>query len=213
MPTATRSIYKTVNIYATGPRGNTGTDLSRTSPGERSSREIFRLHYNKIYRYAYFKLGSVEDAEDVAATVFLEMVRRLADFEVREGASLSSWLFRIAHNLVVNKIRGRTREEKNLHKLLPGDMRPVDDCEKVVEALDQEELLAALRCLTEAQRSVLIMRFANEMSIKEVSEVLGKPESAVKALQRRALVTLKRKMANSCAKSALLEMAEAGEGR
>ncbi len=176
-------------------------------------KEIFRHHYDKIYRYAYFKLGSVEDVEDVAAAVFLEMVRRLADFEVREGASLSSWLFRIAHNLVVNKIRGRTREQKSLHKLMLWEMRPVDDCEKVVEAMDQEELLAALQCLTEAQRSVLIMRFANEMSIKEVCAVLGKPESAVKALQRRALVTLKRRMANSRTKSALLEMAEAGEGR
>ncbi len=173
--------------------------------------EIFRLHYDKIYRYAYFKLGSIEDAEDVAATVFTEMVQRLQDFEIRKGASLSSWLFRIAHNLVVNKIRAHTREEKNLHKLVGTGTRPEDDCEKVIESLNAREMLAALQCLTETQRSVLIMRFADEMSIAEVGEVLGKPISAVKALQRRALAKLERRMSVSRKGHAVLELAKAEE--
>ncbi len=174
--------------------------------------EIFHQHYDKIYRYAYFKLGSVEDAEDVASTVFLEMVQRLGDFEAREGASISSWLFRIAHNLAVNKIRSRVREEKGIHKMASA-MHPEDDCERVIEALEAEEILGALDCLTETQRTVLVLRFANEMSIKEVCAALGKPETAVKALQRRALVTLKRRMGRSRTGTAVRELAEAGEGQ
>ncbi len=175
--------------------------------------EIFRQHYDKIYRYAYFKLGSVEDAEDVAATVFMEMVQRLADFEVRDGASISSWLFRIAHNLAVNRIRSRVREEKGMHLLTQDSLQPEDDCERVIEALEAEEILGALDCLTETQRTVLVLRFANEMSIKEVCAALDKPETAVKALQRRALTRLKRRMAGSRSAAVLTELAEAGESQ
>ncbi len=193
-------------------QGDSAELIRRAKALEREAlEEIFRLHYEKIYRYSYFKLGSVEDAEDVAATVFLEMVQRLADFEVREGASLASWLFRIAHNLVVNKIRGRVREERGIHRLVSEGPLPEDDCEKVLEAMGAEEILGAMDSLTEAQRTVIALRFANEMSIKEVCAAIGKPETAVKALQRRALLTLKRRMRSSVAEAPLTELAEAGE--
>jgi RNA polymerase sigma-70 factor (ECF subfamily) len=158
--------------------------------------ELFLLYYDRIYRYAYFKLGAVEEAEDVAGQVFLEMIGRIKRFRWREGATFASWLFSIAHNLCVSHLRSRKWDgERYARAWLQAGYEPEDWlCETVMGILQTEDLMRAYARLTDIQRSVLALRFSEGLSLEETGRVLGRRVTAVKALQRRALCSLRRHM-------------------
>jgi RNA polymerase sigma-70 factor (ECF subfamily) len=158
--------------------------------------EIFLLYHDRIYRYAYFKLGAVEEAEDVAGQVFLEMIGRIGKFRWREGATFASWLFSIAHNLCVSILRNRKRDEVRYARAwLHAGPEPDDRlCDTVMGILQTEDLMRAYARLTDIQRSVLALRFSEGLSLEETGRILGRRVTAVKALQRRALCSLRRHM-------------------
>jgi len=150
---------------------------------------IYDQYSVKIYNYIYHRIGDAHVAEDLTAEVFLKMleaVKASAGWRI----SLSGWLYRIAHNLVVDYFRRKPRREG-----LPLDeqlMAAQDDSAHLERVLAQQRLRAAIRRLTEDQQQVIILKFVEEMSNAEVAEILGKTEGAVKALQHRALAALRR---------------------
>jgi len=154
--------------------------------------EIYDLYSRKIHSYIYRRLGDVHLAEDLTAEVFLKMLEA-AQSRKFARTSLSAWLYRIAHNLVVDHFRSQPQSEVE-----PWDERlraAVDDPTVVVEAkLAQQGLRAALSHLTQEQQQVIVLRFGEGLSAPQVAGVLGKSEGAVRALQHRALGTLRRTM-------------------
>lgn len=152
--------------------------------------QLYENHFDKIYRYVALRIGNKTEAEDVTQQVFLNALRSISSFKWK-GTPVSAWLFRIAHNLVVDYLR---KEKKQATTPLDESLVSSDSSPQLVaeHRLDIEQLTSATQRLTEAQREVISLRFAGELSVAEVAKVMGKSEGAVKALQHSAIVALRR---------------------
>lgn len=151
--------------------------------------QLYEEHFDKIYRYVTFKIGNETEAEDMTQQVFLNALHSISSFKWK-GIPFSAWLFRIAHNQVVDYFRSKKRTAVPLDEsLASNDNNP----QLIVEQkLDIEQLLLATKQLTGAQREVISLRFAGELSIAQVAKAMGKSQGAVKALQHSAIVALRK---------------------
>ncbi len=151
--------------------------------------EIYDRYAARIYNYIYYRLGDARLAEDLTGSVFVKMLEAIRR-DKSWNTSFSGWLYRIAHNLVVDHFR-RNREDTvsvDDHPLV-SDLDPV----KLVEhRLESERLRRAIAQLTDEQAMVITCKFVNGFSNAEVAEMLGKTEGAVKSLQFRAVASLRR---------------------
>jgi RNA polymerase sigma-70 factor (ECF subfamily) len=151
--------------------------------------QLYEGYFDRIYRYITLKIGDAVEAEDLTQQVFLNSLRSISSFKWR-GRPFSAWLYRIAHNQVVDYLRKKKRTDLPLEETLAGGG---DDPRLAAERkLDVEQVLAASRQLTEAQREVISLRFTSELSIAQVAEVMGKSQGAVKALQHSGIVALRK---------------------
>jgi len=150
---------------------------------------MFEQYYDKIARYAYVHIGDRMAAEDIAGEVFLKALEALPSYHER-GLPMSAWLFRIAHNLVVDHLRQRERhgsaplDEANL----PLDASPAALAESRIEMARVKE---AMQRLSPAQQEVVRLRFLAELSSKEVAAVMGKSDGAVREMQSAAIARLR----------------------
>jgi RNA polymerase sigma-70 factor (ECF subfamily) len=143
---------------------------------------------DQIFAYIYTLTRDRELAEDVTAATFAKGFEELPRFEWR-GVPYSSWLYRVASNLVA-----RQRRRPAWIELSPGlasdDESPLD----VVEKRDRAETVRdAVRALPTDQRQAVVLRFAGEMHNREIAEIMGRSEGAVKLLTFRALITLRKR--------------------
>jgi len=151
--------------------------------------QLYEEHFDKIYRYVTFKIGNETEAEDMTQQVFLNALKSISSFKWK-GIPFSAWLFRIAHNQVVDYLRSKKRTTVPLDEsLVSNDNNPQLLTE---QKLDIEQLILATEKLTEAQRDVISLRFAGELSIAQVAKAMGKSQGAVKALQHSAIVALRK---------------------
>ncbi|MBN1692941.1 MAG: sigma-70 family RNA polymerase sigma factor, partial [Dehalococcoidales bacterium] len=134
------------------------------------------------------------EAEDMTQQVFLNALKSISSYRFK-GMPFSSWLYRIAHNQVVDYYRKKSKQATvPLDESLPIPARG-DDPERLTEKkIEIHELVMATRHLTEAQQEVISLRFAAELSIAEVAGVMGRSEGAVKALQHSAIVALRKQL-------------------
>jgi RNA polymerase sigma-70 factor (ECF subfamily) len=150
---------------------------------------LYEEYFDRIYRYITLKMGDAVEAEDLTQQVFLNSLRSISSFRWK-GKPFSAWLYRIAHNQVVDYLRKKKRSDLPLEETLAGGG---DNPQLAAERkLDIEQVLAAAQHLTEAQREVISLRFTSELSIAQVAEVMGKSQGAVKALQHSGIVALRR---------------------
>jgi RNA polymerase sigma-70 factor (ECF subfamily) len=157
---------------------------------EEAFSELYELYFDKIYRYISLKIGNHIEAEDMTQQVFIKALHSISSYKWR-GLPFSAWLFRIAHNLVVDHFRKQTRQP--VSALDDTVMAADDNPEKLVELkLDIEKLAVAVKKLTPAQQEVIALRFSGEFPIAQVAEIMGKSEGAVKALQHSAVVSLRK---------------------
>jgi len=151
---------------------------------------VYDQYAGRIYKYVYRYLGDATLSEDLTGEVF---TRLLSAIQRGKGprTNLSAWLYRVAHNLVVDHFRHRSRMEGL--PLEEGLMAAPDDPTAVVEKrLAQQQLRAAISLLTPAQQQVIVLKFIEGFSNREVGEILEKREGAIKSLQHRALASLQR---------------------
>jgi len=143
----------------------------------------------ELYRYAYRLTGHAEDSEDILAEAFIRLLRALQTTD-RSITSIRAYLYRVVHNLAVDGFRTQKWIDPaaDISSLQTG----TGPLEKVEGVLAAERVRAALWQLTDLQRQVILLRFVQELSYKEIAEVLQKPEGAVKALRRRGLESLRR---------------------
>lgn len=152
--------------------------------------KLYDMFFNRIYSYVYYKVGDTTEAEDLTEQVFMKALEAIDKFEWK-GVPFSSWLFRIASNVVIDYYRTRSRVT----------MVPVEDFavelgetesseEAAIKKLSQEKLYIAISRLTEEQQQVIILKFLTNLSNAEIANTLGKTAGAVKALQHRALRAL-----------------------
>jgi RNA polymerase sigma-70 factor (ECF subfamily) len=153
--------------------------------------ELYDRYAPRIYAYIYRRVSDAHLAEDLTADAFVRVMLAIQS-ERLWHTSFQSWLYRIAHNLVVDHYRRRPPVASEL-KLDEGLVASSDDpASALAEQLAQERLGAAIKRLTLDQQQVLALRFGEGLTARETAEVVEKTVGAVEALQHRALAALRR---------------------
>jgi RNA polymerase sigma-70 factor, ECF subfamily len=166
--------------------------LGRASQGDREAfGQLYERYVERIFNYVYYRTGNLHDAEDLTARVFQRAMNHIKNYTDR-GVPFSAWLYRIAHNLVANWHRDRSRKQE-----IPLDDLPViptkgDHPERnLVRSQEQESLLRMIRRLPPERQNLLILKFVENMSNAEIGEIMGRSEGAVKSLYHRTLLSLR----------------------
>lgn len=152
--------------------------------------QLYDEHFDRIYRYIYFRVNNQAEAEDLTQEVFVKALQAIGSYKWRE-APFASWLFRIAHNQVIDYIRKQAKHKRTT--LEEAATVSVEDPVAMTEQRSEiEELTAALKKLPPAQQEVISLRFIAELPIAEVARTLGKSEGTVKALQFNGTISLRK---------------------
>lgn len=155
----------------------------------------------------YLRTQGAEDPDDLTNEVFVQVFRGIESFE-GNGRAFRSWVFSIAHHRLIDDRRRRTRRVA-AEPLVAGEDRVGGDVEhEALAALGDRRVAVLLDGLSRDQRDVLTLRVVADLSITETARILGKRETAVKALQRRGLRSLREKMATEA-----VDPDESREGR
>jgi RNA polymerase sigma-70 factor, ECF subfamily len=173
-------------------------DLSavRAAQADRATFAIlYRRYLNRVYGYAFYQLGDHHDAEDATERTFLAALAALGGFR-DTGSTFRAWLFRIAHNTIANAHRSRARR---LTVALPegwdGSAPDADPAGLVGRGEELREVLALIDELPDERRQVILLRFVDELSAREIGIVLDRSEGAVRVLLHRALRELAAQLA------------------
>lgn len=149
---------------------------------------LYRTYAPAIYRYIFYRVPTIADAEDLTAEVFLKMVEGLPGYQLT-GVPFEAWLYRIATARLNDYYRrNRRRPQSELTENL-SDARPAPE-EQLQRTEEVEALRAVLRRFDQEEQTILLLRFVERKSHKEVADILGKTVSAVKSTQHRVLVQL-----------------------
>jgi RNA polymerase sigma-70 factor (ECF subfamily) len=150
---------------------------------------LYEEYYDKIARYAYLRVGEKDEAEDIAGEVFLRALKSLKSYRER-GIPMQAWLFRIAHNLVVDYFRKMPRYQTvPIYDVqIEGGVDPATEAERNAEVA---RVQTAMEQLTREQREVLRLRFFGELTSKETGKVMNKSDGAVREMQRAAIEKLR----------------------
>ena len=164
-------------------------ELART--GDTEAFGMLYDHYNtSVYRFLYYRVGSVALAEDLTSETFFRALRSMGSFRW-QGKDFGAWLMTIARNLTADHYKaGRTRLEYATEDMGAHDSVTEGPETSVLSSLTNEALLVALKELPTEQQECLIMRFLQGLSIAETAKVLGRSDGAVKQLQLRGVRNL-----------------------
>lgn len=158
--------------------------------------QLYETYVDRIYNYHYRHTSNRADAEDLTSRTFYRALRSLHTYR-ETGAPFQSWLYRIAHNLVVNWYR-----DHKAHLLVsidvedPLPLRSEDLPPEVWLATTErrQALVAIINSLPEERKTLVILKFVDHLSNAEIAEVMGRTEGAIKSLYHRTLISLRRRM-------------------
>lgn len=153
--------------------------------------ELYNRYIKRIYNYVYYRTGNHQDAEDLTSRVFQRALQHIPKY-VDRGVPFSAWLYRIAHNLVVNWHRDRSRRK----------VVPLDDAilhvlhgsvpEAVAERQQEKDiLLQAIGNLSDDRQQLLLLKYIERLSNAEIGTIMGRSEGAIKSLYHRTLIALR----------------------
>jgi len=155
---------------------------------------LYERHVRRIYNYIYYRTGNPHDAEDLTARVFQRAMRHVGAFEDK-GVPFSAWLYRIAHNLVANWHRDRSRRPVvPLDDHVAAVGMSVHPEAEAVASEERDQLLAVVRRLPEERQQLLILKFVERLSNAEIGQVMGRTEGAIKSLYHRTLNSLREEL-------------------
>jgi RNA polymerase sigma-70 factor, ECF subfamily len=151
--------------------------------------DLYELHFERVYAYAVRRMSNRTEAEDLTSEVFHQALANLKRFEWR-GIPFAAWLFRIAANLISDRWQRSGKEICDESQIESAQVGPaeIEDVER------RATIFRLVGTLPEEQRRVVVARFVEEKSIKEVAREIHKTEGAVKQLQFRALTNLRARM-------------------
>ena len=151
--------------------------------------ELYEQNFHRVYAFVARRVHDRVETQDVTAQVFHKALANLGKFKWR-GAPFAAWLYRIASNAIADRAKQKMRESTDQPDASSESSTATD-----LEAVERRaRLFRAVDKLPEDQRRVIVMRFADEKSIREIGEELGRSEGAVKQLQFRALENLRNRL-------------------
>jgi RNA polymerase sigma-70 factor (ECF subfamily) len=151
--------------------------------------ELYELHFDRVYAYVARRVRDRAETQDLTAHVFQQALANLGKFKWR-GAPFAAWLYRIAGNAIADHARRNMRETSDEEAAVEKTSAAVD-----LEAVERRaRLFRAVDKLPDDQRRVIVLRFADEKSIREIADELGRSEGAIKQLQFRGLENLRNRL-------------------
>ena len=151
--------------------------------------ELYSIYLDRIYRYVFYQVRDKMTAEDITEEVFIKAWKALASCKGKER-TFSSWLYRIAHNQLIDSLRKRHGELPLQSEMTNG----LFDRNQVERELEQQEQLEALAHLPRNQKQVIILKFIEGLDNREIGRIMSKSEGAIRVLQTRALTTLRQRL-------------------
>lgn len=154
--------------------------------------DLYESFFALVYSYIARRVHSRPEAEDLTAEVFHRALKSLPRFKWT-GAPFAAWLFRIAANMIADRAKRTAREQGDaiVEDIATSAGRAQSDVEEVER---QAHLFRLVEALAEDQRRVVLMRFVEEKSVREIAQALARSEGAIKQLQFRALQNLRQKV-------------------
>ena len=150
--------------------------------------ELYEQNFHKVYAYVACRIQGRSQRQDLTAHVFQQALANIGKFKWR-GAPFVTWLYRIAANAIADQARRQSRE------VAETDLATKTGVDLDLEQVDRRaRLFRAVEALPEDQRKVILLRFAEEKSIREIAADLNRSEGAVKQLQFRGLETLRARL-------------------
>ena len=168
--------------------------MNLTTQTERIDEErIYKDFYPKVYQYLVNRMGNVYDAEDMAQTVFVKVYSKLDTFDASKS-SLSTWIFNITRNTLIDHQRSMTLR---LHDEIPETVAAegIDMLDNLIMEQEQEQLADALEKLTREEGNLIILHYYNEYTLLKVAEMMRRPYGQIKRLHMKALQKMKFQMA------------------
>jgi len=152
---------------------------------------LYERYVDRIYSYIYYRTGNQQDAEDLTARTFFKALDHIGRFNNR-GVPFSAWLYRIAHNLVANWHRDRSRRRElvleDQSHLSHGSGNP----EHFAEASEaREALMSAIRQLPDDRQQLILLKFSDALPNAQIGVIMGRSEGAIKSLYHRTLLALR----------------------
>ena len=164
--------------------------VSRAKEDPEAFGQLYIKYVEKIYNYVYYRTGNAQDAEGLTAKIFYQALRHIHRY-VDRGLPFSAWLYRIAHNLVANWHRDRSRRQViSLDTLALISERPHPET-KLQREDDQQWLLGIVRHMPDDRQQLLILKFVEHMTNREIAQIMGRTEGAIKSLYHRTLLSLR----------------------
>lgn len=158
----------------------------------RSFAVIYDTYAGRLYRFLLLRVAEPADAEDLLQRIFMNVIEALPRYEDR-GLPFGAWLFRIARNVAIDHARTRAGDQRLA--IAEGEADDRYQPAALAELMaDRRAVRAALDTLTSEQRDVLVYRFFAGLSPREIGALMGRREGSVRALQFRALATLRRRL-------------------
>jgi len=163
--------------------------LARTEPD--AFGELYERYVRRIYNYVYYRTGNSHDAEDLTARVFQRALQHIPTYSDR-GVPFSAWLYRIAHNLVVNWHRDhRRRQVVSIDEVVLTSLQGDAPESMAMQREEQALLLTAIRRLPDDRQLLLTLKFVDRLSNVEIGSIMGRSEGAIKSLYHRTLIALR----------------------
>lgn len=185
--TMSRLVHKGFQTFALLPEWIL---IKRAKLGEKEAFGKLYEHYvDRLYRYVFFRVeNNRELAEDLVQSAFVKAWEKLETFE---KGSFQAWLYTIVRNTMLDHFRTE-KPQIELHEAIVDDKQKVE--EQVLKQLEVQKVMDALRFLTDEQKELITLKFVEDMSNKEIAQILGKEEDAIRAMQYRALKELKKRL-------------------
>jgi RNA polymerase sigma-70 factor (ECF subfamily) len=151
--------------------------------------ELYEQNFHRVYAYVARRVRDRVETQELTAQVFHKALANIGKFKWK-GSPFAAWLYRIASNAIADRAKQKLREsadqpDPSSQSFTATDLEAVEGRARLFRAVDK---------LPEDQRRVIVMRFADEKSIREIAEELGRSEGAVKQLQFRALENLRNRL-------------------
>lgn len=150
--------------------------------------KLYEYYLDPLYRFVFFRVGQKREiAEDIVSDVFLKAWQKLESFK---KGNFRAWLYMIARNLVIDQYRASAKVHVGVDESLADAKINIED--SVLTSIACQEVIDAMKHLTEEQQEVLLLKFVEDMGNKEIAKITGKREDAVRAMQYRGLQELRK---------------------
>jgi RNA polymerase sigma-70 factor, ECF subfamily len=153
--------------------------------------ELYDRFVERVYRYLYFRTGSHPEAEDLTEQVFLKAWEAIGRYRW-QGRPFLAWLYRLAHNTHIDHVRSQRPTTSLTNDQRPLELASTSASAELGRALDAEVIAGALAQLTPEQQQVIVMKFIDGLDNEQIAQCMDKREGAIRALQMRALMSMRR---------------------